>query len=41
MEVNKPIFMLKPADGAIGAHFNAIKDVYNDFKKIAERIMEL
>lgn len=41
IEVNKPIFMLKPADGAIGAHFNAIKDVYNDFKKIAERIMEL
>jgi chromosome partitioning protein len=35
MEVNKPIFMLKPGDGAIGAHFNAVRKVYDDFKEIA------
>jgi cellulose biosynthesis protein BcsQ len=39
MEVNKPIFMLKPGDGAIGAHFNAVKEVYEDFKKITLSIL--
>jgi chromosome partitioning protein len=40
MEVNKPIFMLKPGDGAIGAHFNAVRKVYDDFKEIALTIFE-
>ncbi len=39
MEANKPIFLLKPADGAIGAHFNIVKDVYNDFKQIVSTIL--
>lgn len=40
MEVRKPIFLLKPADGAIGAHFQAVLRAYNDFKILSERILE-
>ncbi|CAG1022723.1 Cell division protein PomZ [Methylococcales bacterium] len=38
MEVRKPMFFLKPADGAIGAHVQAVKDCYDDFKKLADKI---
>lgn len=41
MEAKKPIFLLKPADGAIGAHFQATKKVYDDFKSIAQKIISL
>jgi chromosome partitioning protein len=37
-ESRKPIFHLKPADGAIGAHIYAVKDVYKDFKQLAKKI---
>ena len=37
-EARKPIFDLKPADGAIGAHFNAVKDSYLHFKKLSQSI---
>lgn len=37
-ETNKPIFFLKPADGAIGAHAEAVKDCYNDFLDLAKNI---
>jgi cellulose biosynthesis protein BcsQ len=37
-EARKPIFHLKPADGALGAHTYAVKDAYDDFKKLASRI---
>jgi chromosome partitioning protein len=37
-ESHKPIFHLKPADGAIGAHVDAIKQVYWDFKDLAQEI---
>jgi hypothetical protein len=37
-ESRKPIFHLKPADGAIGAHISAVKDVYKDFKQLAKKI---
>jgi cellulose biosynthesis protein BcsQ len=37
-EAHKPIFHLKPADGAIGAHIYAVQDVYKDFKKLAQKI---
>lgn len=37
-ESNKPIFHLKPADGAIGAHMYAVRDVYNDFNRLARKI---
>ncbi len=39
-EARKPIFHLKPADGAIGAHFNAVKGAYRDFETLAEAIAE-
>ncbi|MCC5622962.1 ParA family protein [Nostoc sp. CHAB 5715] len=39
-EVHKPMFHLKPADGAIGAHTKAVKNVYEDFKKLAHKIAE-
>ena len=35
MEARKPIFFLKPADGAIGAHALAAKNCYDDFKALA------
>lgn len=38
MEVRKPIFFLKSADGAIGAHIEAVKSCYLDFQKLAARI---
>lgn len=38
MEARKPIFFLKSADGAIGAHIEAVKSCYNDFQKLAKEI---
>ena len=38
MEVRKPMFRLKPADGAIGAHVSAVLDCYNDFFALARKI---
>ncbi len=40
MESRKPMFFLRPADGAIGAHIEAVKDCYQDFKRLAIRIAE-
>lgn len=39
MESRKPIFLLKPSDGAIGAHYQAVKEVYRHFKLLCERII--
>jgi len=39
MEVRKPIFLLRPADGAIGAHLGAVKNSYADFKLLADNIL--
>jgi chromosome partitioning protein len=41
MEVRKPIFLLKPGDGAIGAHFQAVKEVYEQFKTLGQKIINL
>jgi chromosome partitioning protein len=38
MEARKPIFFLKSADGAIGAHIEAVKSCYTDFHKLASMI---
>jgi chromosome partitioning protein len=38
-EARKPIFHLKPADGAIGAHVNAVRNTRKDFEKLARAIM--
>ncbi len=35
MEARKPMFFLKPADGAIGAHSSAVQSCYMDFKALA------
>jgi chromosome partitioning protein len=39
MEAHKPIFLLKPADGAIGAHFQAVRRSYTDFQKLTQKII--
>lgn len=38
MEARKPIFFLKSADGAIGAHIEAVRSCYQDFQKLAANI---
>lgn len=38
MEARKPIFFLKSADGAIGAHIEAVRSCYDDFQKLAGKI---
>ena len=39
-EARKPVFLLKPADGAIGSHAQAVQKCYMDFKRISEAILE-
>ncbi len=39
-EARKPIFFLKSADGAIGAHANAVQAAYADFRTLAASIGE-
>lgn len=40
MEARKPVFYLKPADGAIGAHVEAARNAYDDFLALARRIAQ-
>ena len=40
MEARKPIFQLKPADGAIGAHYGATRQVFRDFEELAGEIIK-
>jgi cellulose biosynthesis protein BcsQ len=37
-EARKPLFALKPADGALGAHASAVREAYKDFKRLALEI---
>ena len=37
-EARKPMFALRPADGAIGGHANAVHDCYRDFRALAREI---
>ncbi len=39
-EAGKPIFKLKPADGALGAHTYAVRQAYEDFKKLTLKIIK-
>ena len=39
-EARKPMFFLKPADGALGAHTYVVQEAYNDFKSVASRILQ-
>ena len=38
MEARKPMFALRPADGAIGAHVDAVRSCYDDFRGLAREI---
>jgi chromosome partitioning protein len=40
MKARKPVFALKPADGAIGAHGEAVRSAYQDFLALAKRIAD-
>jgi cellulose biosynthesis protein BcsQ len=40
MEARKPIFFLKSADGAIGAHIEAVRNCYEDFQDLAKKIAD-
>lgn len=39
-EANKPMFLLKPGDGVIGAQNYAVQDCYKDFKTLAGKIIQ-
>jgi chromosome partitioning protein len=39
MEAHKPIFLLKPADGAIGAHVYAVQKSYEEFELLTHKIL--
>lgn len=39
-EVRKPMFALKPADGAIGGHVYAVQDCYRDFSNLAHAVAQ-
>lgn len=38
-EANRPMFLLKPAHGAIGSHQQAVQDCYMDFKSLAGKLL--
>lgn len=38
MESRKPMFSLKPADGAIGAHQSNVQQCYGDFQSLVQEI---
>lgn len=39
MEAHRPIFLLKPADGAIGAHVYAVRQSYEEFEALTRKIL--
>jgi hypothetical protein len=39
-EARKPMFLLRPADGAFGGHQQAVMDCYNDFRQVTREIMK-
>lgn len=39
-DAHKPIFHLRPADGAIGAHMEAVRRCHEDFEQLATKILE-
>lgn len=40
IEAHKPIFLLKPSDGAIGAHVYAVQKSYEEFRQLTKAILE-
>jgi cellulose biosynthesis protein BcsQ len=41
MEAHKPIFLLKPGDGAIGAHVYAVQKAYDEFRILTQNILAI
>jgi len=39
-EARKPVFFLKPAEGAIGAHSQSVTKCYMDFKRLTKTILQ-
>ncbi|MFZ5763629.1 MAG: ParA family protein [Thermodesulfobacteriota bacterium] len=39
MEARKPLFLLRSADGAIGAHSYAVQDAYRDYQTLAQKVL--
>ena len=39
-DARKPMFLLKPADGAIGGHGQAVRDCYVDFERLARTVAD-
>ncbi len=39
MAVRKPMFLLKPADGAIGAHQSAVRKCHDDVRRLVEALV--
>jgi cellulose biosynthesis protein BcsQ len=39
-DARKPMFLLKPADGAIGGHGQAVRDCYDDFRQLARTLAQ-
>jgi cellulose biosynthesis protein BcsQ len=40
LEARKPVFHLKPADGAIGGHARAVQDSYHEYHALAVKLAE-
>ncbi len=40
MEARRPMFLLPPADGAIGAHMDAVRRCHADFESLARRMAQ-
>ncbi len=40
-EARKPLFFLRSADGAIGAHQQSVRDAYGHFETLAKRLLEV
>ena len=41
MEARKPMFLLRPADGAIGAHVQAVQSCRENFSNLAVKLLSL
>jgi chromosome partitioning protein len=41
MEAHKPMFLLNPSDGAIGAHGFAVQKCYEDFNELTQKILSI
>ena len=39
-EARKPMFFLKPSDGALGGHAKAVQECYKDYRELAQTIAE-